>query len=68
MEKKQHPVRNERYSFLVNCDEKQAIENYLRKYKIKNRSRWMRETLMTFIIRNLDQDYPTLFNEQEMRR
>jgi hypothetical protein len=68
MEKKQHPVRNERYSFLVNADEKQTIENYLRKYKIRNRSRWMRETLVTFIIKNLDQDYPTLFNEQEMRR
>ena len=68
MEKKQTPVRNERYSFLVNPDERQTIENYLRKYKIRNRSRWMRETLMTFIIKNLDQDYPTLFNEQEMRR
>jgi len=69
MEKrKDRPVRNERYSFLVNSDEKQTIENYLRKYKISNRSRWMRETLMTFIIKNLDQDYPTLFNEQEMRR
>ena len=69
MEKrKDRPVRNERYSFLVNSDEKQTIENYLRKYKISNRSRWMRETLMTFIIKNLDQAYPTLFNEQEMRR
>jgi hypothetical protein len=68
MEKKEQSVRNERYSFLVNADEKQTIENYLRKYKISNRSRWMRETLITFIIKNLDQDYPTLFNEQEMRR
>ncbi len=68
MDKKQHPTRSERYSFLVNSDERQTIENYLRKYKIRNRSRWMRETLITFIIKNLDQDYPTLFNEQEMRR
>ena len=68
MDKKQNPVRKERYSFLVNSDERQTIENYLRKYKIRNRSRWMRETLITFIIKNLDQDYPTLFNEQEMRR
>lgn len=66
--KKEVSTRAERYSFLVNPDEKQMIENYLRKYKIRNRSRWMRETLMTFIIKNLDQDYPTLFNEQEMRR
>lgn len=68
MEKKDHSVRNERYSFLVNSTERQTIENYLRKYRISNRSRWMRETLITFIIKNLDQDYPTLFNEQEMRR
>ena len=68
MDKKEHSVRKERYSFLVNANEKQTIDNYLRKYRISNRSRWMRETLITFIIRNLDQDYPTLFNEQEMRR
>ncbi|MBO4442221.1 MAG: hypothetical protein J5763_01225 [Bacteroidaceae bacterium] len=66
--KKEVSTRTERYSFLVNPDEKQMIENYLRKYKIQNRSRWMRETLITFIIKNLDQDYPTLFDEQEMRR
>ena len=66
--KKEVSTRAERYSFLVNPEEKQMIENYLRKYKIRNRSRWMRETLITFIIKNLDQDYPTLFNEQEMRR
>ena len=68
MDNKQHSTRTERYSFLVNPDEKQMIENYLRKYRIRNRSRWMRETLITFIIKNLDQDYPTLFDEQEMRR
>lgn len=68
MDKKEHSVRTERYSFLVSPEEKQMVESYLRKYRIGNRSRWMRETLMTFIIKNLDQDYPTLFNEQEMRR
>ena len=68
MDKKENHLRKERYSFLVNHDEKQTIENYLHKYKIENRSRWMRETLITFIIKNLDRDYPTLFNEHEMRR
>ena len=66
--KKESSTRVERYSFLVNPEEKQTIDKYLLKYKIRNRSRWMRETLMTFIIKNLDQDYPTLFDEQEMRR
>lgn len=68
MDKKNKSARTGRYTFAVNPDEKQVIDNYLRKYKIKNRSRWMRETLVTFIIKNLDQDYPTLFNEQDMRR
>lgn len=68
MSKKDHRPRTERYSFLVNSDEKRTIENYLRKYHIANRSNWMRKTLITFIINKLDQDYPTLFDEGEMRR
>ncbi|MBQ0095265.1 MAG: hypothetical protein MJY96_09160 [Bacteroidaceae bacterium] len=68
MAKKDVSSRTDRMTFLVNPDEKRAIDNYLRKYRIDNRSRWMRETIMTFIIKNLDQDYPTLFDEQDMRR
>ncbi|MCQ2083306.1 MAG: hypothetical protein MJY58_02260 [Bacteroidaceae bacterium] len=68
MQKKETTVRTERYSFLVSQEEKKLIERYLHKYGIENRSRWMRETLVSFILKNLDQDYPTLFNEQEMRR
>ena len=68
MAKKDVSSRTDRMTFLVNPDEKRAIDNYLRKYRIDNRSRWMRETIMTFIIKNLAQDYPTLFDEQDMRR
>lgn len=68
MQKKETQARTDRYSFLVNSEEKNLIESYLKKYGIENRSRWMRETLVSFILKNLDQDYPTLFNEQEMRR
>ncbi len=68
MQKTRKPVRKERFTFLANEDEKRMIDSYLRKYKITNRSRWMRETLITFIIRKLDQDYPTLFDEHDMRR
>lgn len=68
MKKKETPVRKNRVTFLVSDEEKRIIESYLKKYRIANRSRWMRETLITFIIRKLDQDYPMLFDEQEMRR
>ncbi|MCQ2064516.1 MAG: hypothetical protein MJY66_01500 [Bacteroidaceae bacterium] len=68
MKKKETPVRKNRITFLASDEEKRIIESYLKKYRIANRSRWMRETLITFIIRKLDQDYPMLFDEQEMRR
>lgn len=61
-------VRHSRLVCLVSDEEMRFIDNYLRKYKIENKSRWMRETLLAFIHQNLDQDYPTLFNEHDMRR
>ena len=68
MKKKETQVRKNRITFLANDEEKRIIDSYLRKYRIANRSRWMRETVITFIIKKLDQDYPMLFDEQEMRR
>ena len=68
MKKSRKSVRKDRFTFLANEEEKRMIDSYLRKYKINNRSRWIRETLITFIIKKLDQDYPTLFNEHDMRR
>lgn len=60
--------RDVRASFLLNKDEAECIERYLAKYKISNKSRWMRETLITAIFQNMGRDYPTLFDENEMRR
>lgn len=53
---------------MLNEEEFKTIDNYLTKYKIKNRSRWFRETLLQHILRVLEKDYPTLFGENEMRR
>ncbi|MDL2221502.1 hypothetical protein LJC35_02990 [Parabacteroides sp. OttesenSCG-928-N08] len=61
-------TRANKVTFLLNDDEQRAIERYLERYKISNRSRWCRETIMTHIFRTLEEDYPTLFNENEMRR
>ncbi|MBR5892217.1 MAG: hypothetical protein IKZ37_01060 [Bacteroidaceae bacterium] len=61
-------VRTKRIVCLVSDEEDRIIEEYLKKYKIGNKSSWMRETILAFIYRNLDEDYPTLFNEHEMRR
>lgn len=66
--KKSDSVRDKRISFMLNDEEYKTIDNYLNKYKISNRSRWYRETLLQHILKVLEQDYPTLFGENEMRR
>lgn len=65
---KKATVRKKRIVAFVSDEEDCLIENYLKKYKITNKSNWMRETLLAFIYKNLDEDYPTLFNEHDMRR
>ena len=61
-------LRKERITCLLSTEEKRIMDSYLRKYHIENRSRWMRETLIAFMLQNLEKDYPTLFDEHDMRR
>lgn len=60
--------RTKKAVFMLSEEEYDLIQFYLRKYKIANRSRWYRETVINHVLRNMDQDYPTLFEENEMRR
>ncbi|WP_329903528.1 hypothetical protein [Porphyromonas pogonae] len=59
---RQHTLR-----IRINDCELKAIEAYCGKYKIDNKSRWIRETLMNEVIRSLEQDVPMLFTEEEMK-
>lgn len=61
-------LRTKKINCMVSQEEFELIEFYLRKYKITNRSRWFRQLMIGHILRNFEQDYPTLFNENEMRR
>lgn len=62
------PVRHSRVVCLVSEEEMKIIDDYLRKYKITNKSNWMRKTLLTSIYKSMNADYPTLFSEHDMRR
>ncbi len=53
---------------LMSEEEVQIVERYLEQYQIKNKARWLRETVLTFIRQNMEDDYPTLFKEHDMRR
>lgn len=67
--KKNDPAkRSKMMNFALNDKEYEFFMAYMKKYKIENRSRWMRETMLNQMHKNLDKDYPTLFDENEMRR
>ena len=60
--------REHRIAFMLNDTEYNAIERHLRKYKITNKSNWYRSTILAHIWKVMGEDYPTLFDENEMRR
>lgn len=61
-------LRNQAVTFMLSEEEYKVVSNYLTKYNITNRSRWCREVIFSHILKMLDQDHPTLFSENEMRR
>lgn len=53
-----------RKSILFNKREIQAIDHYCKKYKIKNKSKFMREMIISSILKKFDEDYPSLFEKK----
>ena len=53
--------RKHNQTIRLNDFELQALNKYCKKYKVNNRAQFIRETLMTEILRKFDEDYPTLF-------
>ena len=60
-------LRKKSIQIRLNEAEHKAVETYCRRFKVENRSRWIRETLMNEVIRRLESDTPLLFREEEMR-
>jgi len=57
--------RVHRQSFLLNSREMRAINRYCEKYKVSNKSRFIRETIVKAILKKFDDDHPTLFTLDE---
>ncbi len=55
-------LRTHRQIFTLNDEENKALNRYIAKYKVQNKSKFIRETLMLAIIRRLEEDHPTLFD------
>ena len=58
--------RTHRIAFQLNDKENEAIEAYIRKYKVKNKARFLREIIIKEILERFMEDYPTLFEKQEL--
>jgi hypothetical protein len=63
--KKEQMKRMHRQTFMLNELEMKAINRYCKKYKVSNRSRFLRETIFTAILKKFEDDHPTLFEVDE---
>lgn len=61
-------LRKHKLSFLFNDLEQDALEDYCNKYNIGNKSKFIREAIVSAILKQLDKDYPSLFSEYEKKR
>ena len=60
--------RTNKITLLLNDKEIEAIEAYCKKYKVKSKSQFVREVVMRTVMNRFLEDYPTLFEKQEIGR
>lgn len=56
--------RINRQSIMFNNRELSAINKYCRQYRVKNKSKFMRELIISSVLKKFDDDYPKLFNDE----
>lgn len=57
--------RGNRLTLMLNDREMRAIDIYCQRYRIKNKSGFLRETVMNAILKKFDEDLPSLFEVNE---
>jgi hypothetical protein len=63
--KEEQLKRNNRLSLMLNSREMRALGVYCDRYRIKNKSGFLRETVMKAILKRFDEEHPTLWEENE---
>ncbi|MGE0077944.1 MAG: hypothetical protein AB7S48_08810 [Bacteroidales bacterium] len=53
--------RVHRKELLFNTSELNAIEMYCKRYKIRNKSKFLREAIISKVLNQFEQDHPKLF-------
>ena len=57
--------RNNRLSLMLNSREARALGVYCNRFRIKNKSEFLRSTIMKEIIKRFTEEHPTLWEDNE---
>jgi len=57
--------RTNRLSLMLNNREMRALEIYCNRFRVKNKSEFLRETLMKAILKRFEEEHPSLWEENE---
>jgi hypothetical protein len=57
--------RTNRLSLMLNKREMRALGIYCNRYRVKNKSEFLRETIMKAILKRFEEEHPTLWEESE---
>lgn len=57
--------RTNRLSLMLNSREMKALGIYCSRYRVKNKSEFLRATIMRAILKRFEEEHPTLWEENE---
>lgn len=58
--------RTNRLSVMLNNREMRALGIYCSRYRVKNKSEFLRETVMKAILKRFEEEHPTLWEESDL--
>jgi hypothetical protein len=58
--------RSNRLSLMLNNREMRALGIYCDRFRVKNKSEFLRETIMRAILKRFEEEHPTLWEEPEL--
>lgn len=59
--------RVNRQAIMFNDREMNAINHYCERFKVNNKSKFMREAIIMEILRKIEDNHPTLWEEPQLR-
>lgn len=65
MYKEDRMKRTNRLTLMLNNREMRALNIYCNRYRIKNKSEFLRSTIMTAILKRFEDEHPTLWEEPD---